>query len=416
MQYYRVPVGKKTVHLTRAPLDSNMNMRVFPTFLLLRAAAAFTSAPYYSRSFSTEPLNAGKEKCPLIIAGSTSECLGAALALCAKDELLNNRDDKSRSPVPPSQMIAFFHEPSNDERRRLLSSVTVSSIQNAIYFLGESTDNTEQMLSHALQLTSRIAEKNDGSDISPMLHTSLHFKDKSKFDALSMTRNRFSFVGLHVKTKLTPSIDDGRIILPRVDAEELGNKLQTLLDGESQSSCSAAVTMDIRSHLAMLQSNSLPRSRGVLAANSDVWAISDYIKDGIHVDNEDSILFEYNYDYSDPFGGCDPLLRAGNAYLISPSSSEYIKEANKKQVIDAFSAAYTALMGTGLDPISSICIANSVKRAFHKLGRVEGTSFHPPSYTWTNIDQIVQNSRVASERVATVNGLARKLYKEHGYR
>ena len=402
-------------------------MRVFTTVLLLRAVAAFTSVPYSTRSFSSAPLNAG-ETCPspLIIAGSTSECLGAAMALCAKDELLNSKDDKSRPPVPPSQMIAFFNELSDDDQqqRRALSSGTVSSIQNAIYFLGEptSTDNTEQMLSHALQLMSRINQSSDSSDGSPMLHTSLHSNDKAKFDALSMTRNRFSFVGLHLKTKLTPSNeltpsnDDGKIMLPRDDAEELGNKLQTLLDGDSQSPSSAAVTMDIRTHLAMLQANSLPRSRGMLGTNSDVWAIVDCIKDGIHADNEDSLLFEYNYDYDDPFGGCDPLLRAGNAYSISTSSSEYIKDFHKQQVMEAFSAAYTALMGSGMDPVSSICIANSVKRAFHKLGSTDGISYEPPSYTWKTIDLIVQYSRTASERVVTVNGLARKMYKEFGYR
>ena len=393
-------------------------MRVFTTTaLLLRAAAGFTSVPYYTRSFSTGPLNAGDTSCPLIIAGSTSECLGAAMALCAKDELINSRDDQSRPPVPPSQMIAFFNEPSDnqEQQQRALSSVTVSSIQNSIYFLGESTENSEQMLSHALQLTSRINRSPDSSGDSPMLHTSLHSKDKSKFDALSMTRNRFSFVGLQLHTNLTPS-DDGRITLPRDEAEELGNKLQTLLDGDSQFPLSAAVTMDIRTHLAMLQANSLPRSRGVLATNSDVWAMSDFIKDGIHADNEDSLLFEYNYDYSDPFGGCDPLLRAGNAYSISTSSSEYIKEFNKKEVIGAFSAAYTALMGSGMDPVSSICIANSVKRAFHKLGSFDGITYQPPPYTWKTIDLIVELSRTASERVVTVNGLARKMYKEYGYK
>ena len=146
--------------------------------------------------------------------------------------------------------------------------------------------------------------------------------------------------------------------------------------------------------------------------------MSDCIKDSI-ADNEDSLLFEYNYDYSDPFGGCDPLLRAGNAYSISTSSSKYIKELNKQEVIGAFSAAYTALMGPGMDPVSSMCIANSVKRrrrVFHKLDRTGGTSYQSPSYSWNTIDLIVEHSRTASERVITVNGLARKMYKEYGYR
>ena len=172
------------------------------------------------------------------------------MALCAKEELLDNGRDneRRRSSVPPPQLIAFFNTPSdgNDQQQKV-SSDTLSSLQNAIYFLGESTDNTEQMLAQALQLTSRINryENNDDSS-SLIIHTSLHSDDKTKFDALAMTRNRFTFMGLHIKTALTASNDDGRVILSRDDAEELGNKLQTLLDGESQSSSSAAVTMDIR--------------------------------------------------------------------------------------------------------------------------------------------------------------------------
>ena len=366
------------------------------------------------RSFYTNgPLEAGDA--PLIIAGNTDECLGAAMALCAKDELLNSKDEQSRPPVPSSQMIAFFNEASDNQQLRYISSDTVSSIQNAIYFLGESTEDAQQMLSHALQLTSRISQSSGGSDSSPMLYTSLHFDDKIKFESLSMTRNRFSFVGLHVKTNLSTSNNDGRIILPRDNAEDFGNKLQMLLDGD-KSSPSAAVAMDIRTHLAMLQANSLPRSRGMLGANSDIWAISDCIRGGIHFDNEDSLLFEYNYDYADPFGGCDPLLRAGNAYSVSIPSSKSMNECGKQQVTDAFAAAYAALIGSGMDPISSLCIANSVKRVFYKLGIVDGATYHPPSYTWNTIDLIMEFSRVASERVDTINGMARKVYKEYGYR
>jgi hypothetical protein len=342
-----------------------------------------------------------------VIAGNTNEALGAAMALCAKEELLDNgRDNERSSSVPPPQLIAFFNTPSdgNDQQQKITSD-TLSSLQNAVYFLGESTDNTEQMLAQTLQLTSRINryENNDDSS-SLIIHTSLHSDDKPKFDALSMTRNRFTFMGLHIKTALTASNDDGRVILSRDDAEELGNKLQTLLDGESQSSSSAAVIMDIRTHLAMLQANSLPK--GVLGTKDvDVWAISDCIKDGFHVDNEDSLLLAYEYDYSDPYGGCDPLLRARNGYWVSPNPSNNVHEGSK----DAFSAAYSVLMGTKMDPVSSMCIANGVKRVF-------SSRHSPPPYNWKTIDQIVQYSRIASNSVAEVNGLARKMYKEYGYK
>ena len=336
------------------------------------------------------------------------------MALCAKEQLLaNGRDHERSSSVPPPQLIAFFNTPSdgddqNQQRQQKVTSDTLSSIQNAIFFLGESTDNTEQVLAQALQLTSRINryENNDDSS-SLIIHTSLHSDDKTKFDALAMTRNRFTLMGLHIKTALTASNGDGRVILSRDDAEELGNKLQTLLDVESQSSSSAAVTMDIRTHLAMLQANSLPRSRSVLGTKDvDVWAISDCIKDGFHVDNEDSLLLAYEYDYSDPYGGCDPLLRARNGYWVSPNPSKNVHECSK----DAFGAAYTVLMGAKMDPVSSMCIANGVKRVF--------SSHHhsSPPYSWETIDQIVQYSRIASNSVAEVNGLARKMYKEYGYK
>ena len=129
-------------------------MRMPSTLLLISAATAFTSVPYCARSFSTGPLNAC-EICPVIIAGSTGDCLGAAMALCAKDELLNSREDRSRPSVPPSQMIAFFNELSDDQQQQQRSHSIIDTKCNLL-FLDESTDDTEQLLSHALQLMSRI--------------------------------------------------------------------------------------------------------------------------------------------------------------------------------------------------------------------------------------------------------------------
>ncbi len=90
---------------------------------------------------------------------------------------------------------------------------TVSSIQNAIYSFYHRRYRTTAFTCFVAHVTNQTISL-ESSDASPMLHTSPHSNDKSKYDAHSMTRNRFSFVGLQVETDLTPSTDDGRFILP----------------------------------------------------------------------------------------------------------------------------------------------------------------------------------------------------------
>jgi len=361
----------------------------------------------------------------MVVVGNTDEALAAAMALCTRDVLSNNSQklEDRRSPIPPAQLIAFFNKETttgqgSDQQQRL-SSETVSSLQNALLFLGPSMDmdDYEKILAHALQLISRISQNGDGSDCygNPMLHTSIDFgceQGSKTMQSLSITRNRFSFLGLNLNTKLSRP-DDGKFLLSRESADEWGNKLHTLLEG-SQSS--AAVTMDVRTHLAMLQANSIPKSRGVLG-EKDVWAIRDTIQDGIHVVNGDGMLLEYEYDYGDPFGGCDPLLRPSTGYIIpSPTSSSHSFETISK-ANDAYAAAYSAMVGSGMDSLSSICIATSVKSVFTELGKIDGDGiFCPPSYTWSVIDQIAEYSLKARQNIQQEDGLSRKMYKELGYR
>ncbi len=85
----------------------------------------------------------------------------------------------------------------------------------------------------------------------------------------------------------------------------------------------------------MLRANSLPKTRGALGERRDVWAIRDapMSRDGMMMridsvgggnsvgDGGGGMLLEYEYDYSDRFGGCDPLLRPSAGYVIPSSSS-----------------------------------------------------------------------------------------------
>ncbi|KAL7530779.1 hypothetical protein ACHAXR_003670 [Thalassiosira sp. AJA248-18] len=346
----------------------------------------------------------------MVVVGNTNEALASAMAFCARDVISNN--SSRRSPVPPPQLIAFFNKQTPEQGSHRLPSEAISSLQNAILFLGPSIDDYQQILANALQLLSRIS-KNDGTDYGdPMLHTSIDFGTESGFktmQSLSVCRNRFSFLGLNLNT--SKLADTGGFLLSREKADDWGNKLQTLLDGDQ---LSAAVTMDIRTHLAMLQANSLPRSRGVLG-EKDIWAITDTIKDGMHIDNGDGMLLEYQFNYNDPFGGCDPLLCPSSGMILSSPTSAQIQAQSEAN--DAYAAAYSAMIGSGMDPLSSICMATSVKAAFRELGMTNGDgTFCPPSYSWNTIDLIAERSIKAGQSMRQEDGLARKLYKEFGYR
>lgn len=359
------------------------------------------------------PYTQVENKNPMVVVGNTNEALAAAMSLCARDVLSNNSQklEERRSPIPPAQPIAFFNkqtpDQASDRQHQRLPSETVSSLQNALLFLGPSMDDDEHILANALQSLSRI------SDRDPMLHTSIDFgcKEGSKtMQSLSITRDRFSFLGLSLKTDLSTPGDNGRFLLSRESADELGNQLHTLLDGFQSS---AAVTTDIRTHLAMLQANSLPRSRGVLGGEKDIWAISDTPLDGMR---GDGMLLEYQFDYTNPFGGSDPLSCPSTGSIIpSPTSSCYSSDTSEAN--DAYAAAYSAMVGSGMDFLQGICIATSVKAIFRELGEIDGDGiFCPPSYTWSVIDQIAECSLKARQNIRQEDGLSRKMYKEFGYR
>ena len=335
---------------------------------------------------------------PFVVVGNINEALGAAMAICAKDAIMNPGLMERHTPVPPAQSIAFYN---TDKERQQLSTETISSIQNAMLHLGPSLYNFEQILADSLQLFSRIDRDNEHQ----MLYTSVEFGTERgirQLQSLSLVCNRFAFMGLNLNTD-NIKLDDDRFIMSREQAEISGSKLQSFLDERNPSY--TAVIMDTSTHLAMLQANSLPRCRGAIG-KKDTWAIKDTTQD-IDCDSN-GVLFEYQYNYNDPFGGCDPLMCPSIGYIIPPVNSAMYNSISK-EATDAYAAAYSASVGSGLDYVSSICIARSLESLFMKLGR-------PPVYSWTTIDEIVELSIEAGKSIKKEDGLPRKMYKEYGYK
>jgi len=351
---------------------------------------------------------------PILVVGNTDEALGSAFASCARDVLTNSITGEQTSRVPPAQPVAFFiNKETSSEQQQGLSSETVASLQNALLFLGPTLDDYEQILAHSLQLLTRIS--NDANDKygDPMLYTSIQFGQEvgsKAIDSLILTRDRYSFLGLNLCTASDHS-------WTRERADEWGNKLHALLASNPTVS-SAAIAIDVETHLAFLQANSLPKARGVLGTDNDVWGIKGMIQDGLLVDNSDGLLVEYDYDYSDPFGGCDPLLRPSIGYVVPSSITSGIScpETVVDRSNDAYAAAYATLVGLGMDAVSSMCIATSIKAVYREYGQADDAGmYHPPTYTWSTIDEIVDASRGALQSVRQEDGLPRKMYREFGY-
>ena len=132
----------------------------------------------------------------------------------------------------------------------------------------------------------------------------------------------------------------------------------------------------------------------------------------------DGMLFEYNYDYSDPFGGCDPLLRPSAGYIVpSPITADAkIKPESLQKANDAYASAYCAMIGSGLDNLSSICLATSIKAIYIEYGIIDANGlFCPPSYTWAMIDIIAEYTVRCTKSIRKEDGYPRKVYKDFGY-
>ena len=393
-----------------------------------------------------------EKKYPMIVTGNAYAALGAAMALCTRDVLRNSsnndndsnsNDDKEikeeRPPLPPAQLIALCNYPGRKASEGPPSSPSSldTALQNALLFgqfdspgPSPKVNDYETILSSMNEFLSCIySDKNDYGK--PIFHTKFGNKGDLKLagtaEVLSNAsiRKSMSYLGLHLNMDLIKSDENAvKCILPKEDATEWGTKLQTVLNDGSSSPIPAAVTMDTSSHLAFLQANSLAKCRGVLG-NHDIWAIEDDIRDGLSVDSGDCMLFEYQYDYNNPMGGSDPLLCPSKGYTIdsaslSSTSGSNHDGSNDNKANDAYAAAYSALRGSGMDPIPSLCIATSVKAIFRTfdndlLVEQEG-NVNNLSYSWDVIEKIADYSRLARLNAFEEDGLPRKKYREFGYK
>ena len=379
-----------------------------------------------------------EKKYPVIVTGNAYAALGAAMALCTRD-LLRQSFGEERPPVPPAQLVALCQYEYTGNDNTEISPLLESSLQDALlfgqydFFSDSAAEEENSAINNYQQVFSNVndflgciyADENEYGK--PIIHTKIgnnkhsNVSGSEKLLLNESIRNSISFLGLDIDMDFVrmDDVSDERTILSKDDAIEWGDKIQTILhDGKTD----AAVTMDISTHLAMLQANRLPKCKGALGQH-DVWAIKGDIKEGLNIDTGDCMLFEYQYDYQNSFGGTDPLLCLSYGHMIDsssiPAQSDHFN--NQVNANDAYAAAFTALRGSGMDPISSLCVAASVKTLFWTfdsvgVGRGDCQFDNTIAYTWDVIEKIAHYSHQGRLKIIHEDGTPRKKYKEFGYK
>lgn len=245
--------------------------------------------------------------------------------------------------------------------------------------------------------------------------------------------DHISFLGIHVEHQHLKS----SCPLTKEEAKALGSSLQTLISQKStlRFSNKATILSNLELHLSMLQSNSLPKSLDVL---EDCWVI---MSDDEHDKWPNSVLVEYQYD-NDRLGGSDPLSCSSKGYIFPFPNHLQLKRGSGESYNHAFAAAYCAMVGSGMDPLSSLSIATSVKAVFVQAGEEAGKRVmdelvtkgienptmssevdtssnripNTPSYCWDTINQIAEYSRGLRKQIQVVDGWSRKRYRELDYK
>ena len=172
-------------------------------------------------------------------------------------------------------------------------------------------------------------------------------------------------------------------------ARKYGSVLQRILGSlENAQHPNTFVSLDLPLQLAMLKANCLPKSR----AHQDSFHV--LLPEG------GSILANYLYDESG--GGMDPLACPTKETVVStPPTFATAKRSSTS------AAAFTALRGNGMDPVSSAAIAAAVATI---LGDGD------PGHSWATVEKTVQLSRHIREFGAQETpGALRTKYIEYGY-
>ena len=196
----------------------------------------------------------------------------------------------------------------------------------------------------------------------------------------------------HLGIQPSPWDTQGPLVSPEV-AQNYGTTLSNLLKS-LPSDTNVYLSLDLSLQLAMLQANCLPKSTAH--------------QDSFHVLTPEggSILAHYLYDYNNAGPGTDPLAcPTKETVLNTPPTFATAKRSTTP------AAAYTALRGNGMDPISSAAIAGAVATI---LGDAGGTS---NLITWSMLERTVQLSRHIREFGAVETpGAIRRQYTDYGYK
>ncbi|KAL3926877.1 MAG: hypothetical protein SGBAC_013300 [Bacillariaceae sp.] len=181
-------------------------------------------------------------------------------------------------------------------------------------------------------------------------------------------------------------------------AQRVGTLLQETLDATeliptNDHSLTIVISLDMPLHLAMLQANCLPKTR----TNRLLFHVLQNTKGG----GCNSILAEYLYDWSNPFGGTDPLACPSREFCCSLPDSK----GNGSSI----AGALTALLGLGLEPSDAMGDAQVVASSVFQ-GQYS-------DFEWKiGVQQFLASYSSYNVSIRNEDGLLRKEYIAFGYK
>ena len=234
----------------------------------------------------------------------------------------------------------------------------------------------------------------------------LHVVLKSKDDAQTLLQQSNSLLQqincLGIRISVNTQEGGNQMVAPET-ARNCGSLLQEILD-EYESVPNISLTLDLPLHLALLQANTLPKTRG-----KNYWQVllpQSNTKDSSSRTSATSIAAEYLYDWDNPFGGTDPLACPTNEHRIFLLNDAQPYKAGKANVQ---AAAFTALQGDGgLDLACCAGLAASVASVI---------STDPITiYSLEAVQAVVEHYQTSTNIVHNDNGALRRSYIDFGYK
>ena len=402
---------------------------------------------------------------PVVIVGNdyqtTMEAtVGATLALATLEYLTTGKTTQTQTTddVPPQTpspqlvtcMTMSSSSSSNFEQQQQMSNEYKAFLQDAIQYypssFPQSNGNLFDFMTNYMRVISN--EYNNNVIKAPMIHGILQPGFDVRPFLNTSFRNSLSSLGLHVTLPPSPpspsSQGNDHVVVSREISKEIGTMIQKFIDiSKNPNQEDLILTWDLKLHLSMLLSNSLPKS---LPASSSSETTSAQ-KDSFLIMEEQggqqplqqqqgttttTILVNYLYDYQ-KLGGTDPLLSQTKEYVLtSPTTTTtatttgLVSHYSHSHSSYAQAAAYSALRGNGLDSIQSSCLAVSIGSMLLLDETMNNNNnsrllLSPAPYNWSTIEQIVRYSQqvyntMMIKEPSNTNSIIRQKYKDYGYR